>query len=90
VNTNYAVPHESLPIEKVSERYYMGNCMTDEEFTKVREVFLQHKNEIIELFANCRLLQKFNSSTTSRYIEDFYTILENDNLVKKWLFEKCD
>lgn len=90
VNTNYAVPHESLPIESITERYYMGNCMSESEFEAVKENFLEHHDEIIALFAECQLLQNFNQKSAVSYIEDFYAILENEKLVKQWLFDKCD
>ncbi|MBR9998585.1 MAG: hypothetical protein KFF73_06425 [Cyclobacteriaceae bacterium] len=90
VNTNYAVPHESLPIESITERYYMGNCMSETEFAVVRQNFMKHKEEIISLFGDCPLLQTFNQKTAASYINDFYAILENDKLVKQWLFSKCD
>jgi len=90
VGTNYAVPHESLPINSITERYYMGNCMTEEEFMEVKQNFMDHKDEIISLFADCSLLQGFNNKMAKSYLEDFYTILENDRLVKQWMFERCD
>jgi hypothetical protein len=89
VNTNYAVPHESLPITTITERYYMGNCMSETEFAVVKENFMEHKDEIIALFAECPILQTFNQKTAASYINDFYAILENDRLVKQWLFAKC-
>lgn len=90
VNTNYAVPHETLPIESVTERYYMGNCMTEPEFEEVKQNFIDHKDEIIAMFGDCPLLQTFNQKTSASYLNDFYAILENDRLVKQWLFQKCD
>ncbi len=89
VNANYAIPHESLPISSITERYYMGNCMSDEEFEEVRKVFLENKENILNLFGNCELLQSFNSNSSVRYLEDFFEILSNDNLADKWIFDKC-
>ena len=90
VNTNYAVPHETLPIESVTERYYMGNCMTEPEFEEIKQNFMDHKDQIISLFGECPLLQTFNQKTSAAYLEDFYAIIENNRLVKQWLFQKCD
>jgi hypothetical protein len=90
VNANYAVPHESLPISNITERYYMGNCMSEEEFAVVKKNFMDHKEDIISLYADCPLLQGFNQKSAKSYLQDFYSILENDRLVKQWLFEKCD
>ncbi len=89
VNTNYAVPHESVPIESVTERYYKGNCMSEEEFQVVKQNFLENKDRIIALFADCPLLQSFNSKSAGAYLNDFYDIIENDRLVKQWLFQRC-
>jgi hypothetical protein len=90
VNANYAIPHESLPISNIRERYYMGNCMSEEEFSVVKNNFMDHKEDIISLFNDCPLLKGFNQKTAKSYLEDFYVILENDRLVKQWLFERCN
>jgi len=89
VNTNYAVPHESLPIESITERYYMGNCMTEPEFEEVKQNLMDNKEKIIALYADCPLLQSFNSKSAESYLNDFFNIIESDRLTKQWLFQKC-
>lgn len=90
VNTNYAVPRENLPIESITERYYMGNCMTEPEFEEIKQNFIDHKEKIISLFNDCPLLLTFNQKTSGSFLEDFFTIIESDRLVKQWLFQNCD
>ncbi len=90
INANYAIPHESLPIDKITERYYMGNCMTDAEFKELKEVFLANKEAIINLFKDCELLQNFNRNSAEAYLNDFFDIISSKKLTENILFEKCD
>ena len=89
VNTNYAVPRESLPIENIRERYYMGTCMTDEEISVVVNRFNESKDEIYDIVEQCNALQKFNITSSINYLNDFYVIINDDKLVKKYLLSNC-
>jgi hypothetical protein len=89
VNTNYAVPHENIPIENIRERYFMGTCMTDEEISVVVNRFNESKDEIYDIVEQCSALQKFNVTSSISYLNDFYVIINDEKLVKKYLLANC-
>ncbi len=78
VNTNYAIPQPRVPIESLTQRYWIGNCLTDEEFSALSETFLENKDEIINIFEVCESLDKIHRNTAVRFINQFFSILEKD------------
>ena len=47
VSTTYAAPNKVLPIKTVSERYYLGSCITDEQLEPVLQEFEKLKDEFL-------------------------------------------
>ena len=78
VNTNYAIPQPRVPIESLTDRYWIGNCLTDEEFSSTCVPFLENKDEIINIFEACESLDKIHKKTAVRFITQFYNIIEKD------------
>jgi len=89
VNTNYAVPREGIPIEKVTERYWVGNCMEDSEYEVVSSLFLEKKDDILKIWEDCEFLDKYNRVTAIKYINEFYTLLEKGDKVKYVIMQDC-
>ncbi|MDH3649890.1 MAG: hypothetical protein OEQ53_09410 [Saprospiraceae bacterium] len=87
VNTHYAVPHESLPLENVRDRLYVGPCFTEEELWIVRDLFLQRKDQIFHVLDKSRLEEKAKKSAT-KYIEEFFAELKDDRQALS-IFVKC-
>jgi hypothetical protein len=89
VNANYAVPHERIPIESITERYWMGHCLEEFEYKEVQQTFLDNKDEILQIFESCDFLDKYSKNSSLKYINAFYTLIEKENYNSKALFEKC-
>jgi hypothetical protein len=89
VNTNYSVVHERYPIEKITERYWIGNCMVDEEYEVVAALFLEKKDEVLKIWEECEFLDKFNKNAAIKYINQFYTLLEKGNQSKYTIMQDC-
>ncbi len=49
VNTTYAVPHSSLPIDNVRQRYYRGKPCTADQLEAIRLEFMEKMPEILAL-----------------------------------------
>lgn len=76
VGTNYAVPHESLPIHRVQERYHKGQSIDKaeldaliEEFSALVPQFLSAIEEIERYDARC-------ANEARRYLKPFFDMLE--------------
>ena len=91
VNTNYAIPQPRVPIESLTQRYWIGNCLTDEEFSNICAIFLENKDEIIRMFDECESLDKIHRNTATRFIEQFFAIIEKDEQqAKRTIIKNCD
>jgi hypothetical protein len=72
VNAPYAVPHESIPIKDVRERYFKGGAVAIPEGTILRKQFLDTKKAVMEFIDNFSHLDKFNKADVQEYIKAFY------------------
>lgn len=95
VNASYAVVsninNQTLPITKVTERYYRGFKRDLQTTQYIRQEFIKHKPELLAilkehkpLFDNPKTYQK-----TKNYIESFFKILENDSRFKREILDKA-
>lgn len=88
VGTSYAVPHESLPIEDVRERYFMGFQVTEEEALSTAEYFLGMRSEFEKLVESRDYLDAPTKNEVQSIIEGFYQLLNDENRVKKFFVTK--
>ena len=87
INTSYAVPHETLPIQHVRERLYQGPCFTENELRAARKLFLDKKADFMALIQTSALPDNKKKDCT-KYIEDFYKELEHEKLSQR-IFVNC-
>ena len=91
VNTNYAIPQPRVPIESLTQRYWMGTCLTEEEFSTVTATFLEKKDEIIRMFEECESLDKIHRNTAVKFIKQYYTIIEkSEQQAMRTILKDCD
>lgn len=90
VNAPYAKPAEELLLSGVRERKYRGYCITDmKDFDESIAFFNQIKNEVYGLYNNCTLLDEKYKNATIKYLDDFYTTINNADAVKKEFGYPC-
>lgn len=90
VNTNYSVPRENIPIQSVTDRYWLGNCMEDEEFEETVAVFLDKKEEILNIFDQCAFLEKYSKTSAIKFINQFYDLIEKGAQSKSSIMRDCN
>lgn len=86
VNANYAVPHESLNLKSVVERYYMGPKCSEEEWPSISEPFIENKEKVFALINGFKLLADREKDWISKYISGFYEIIEDKKKAGKHFF----
>jgi hypothetical protein len=82
VNAPYAFPIEAFPIEKVTDRLYRGFARTFEELEVALLPFREKKAEVFSLILNFSPLKLSNRQTMIKYLNDFYSTIENTKSVK--------
>ena len=89
VNANYAVPPESLGILSVRERVYRGVCIPDAEMRTAIKQFLEQKHKIYSLYQQSELLDDRNLKQTLKYLDEFFTILEDESKLQGQILDTC-
>lgn len=89
VNAQYAVPSSTVPIEKVTDRYFVGICRS-------KPVHQQVVNEYHDLSADIhQLLQSFEhihldeKMDMLRFIEEFFTEISQENFIGNKISNSC-
>lgn len=89
VNAYYATPHPDLGIEKITERLYRGFPRSMDEIQETLDVFRKKKDDLMGLVSGFELIQKKERDLMLRYMQDFYTTIENKRQVEKIFIENA-
>ena len=89
VNAVYARPLPRFELESVSDRLFRGYCRSMEQFKEQFEYFKSKKSEIYGLYENFEPLAKRQRKDALNYIDDFFEIIDNDNLIKVEFLDRC-
>jgi hypothetical protein len=87
----YALPAEELQMNSVQERRYRGYCVRDiKDFDSTIAFFNSKKKDIYDLYSGCPLLDGKYIKTTLKYLDEFYSIINNPKKVKDEFNYPCD
>jgi hypothetical protein len=89
MNTIYARPQTSLGLSSVRERLFRGFCRSPQEFENTFEIFRKNKEEIYRIYKNQEGIENSQLKQALEYIDEFYKVINNPNLIKKEFLEKC-
>jgi hypothetical protein len=89
VNAVYATPHELLPIQDVSERYYLGICNQDEVLNKVIEEFTELKDDFMGTIRSFEYLPKNEKKYVEFYLNSFYKSYNQNTYLISALNRTC-
>ncbi len=89
VNAHYAIPHEIMGIENVTERLYLGICRTFEEFSQACRLFLDNKERIYRTIREFEYLDEKTRKILTRYIDDFFVVIESGKLLRHEIMNEC-
>lgn len=89
VDSPYAVHHKTIDLSSVTLRYYQGNCHSEEDVMKVLDVFFKRKEEILALPWNIPGLTDRSRKEATKYLEEFYEIVEDPGKLKNQILKAC-
>jgi hypothetical protein len=87
VDAEYAVPHESMPIENVRERYNKAMALTIEDIQQAATVFRNVKPLLLDLVAKFEGLTPADRRYMHLYLNSFFEEMKNLEKFSK-IFEK--
>jgi hypothetical protein len=89
INTSYAAAPPNLPINTVRDRLFRGYCRSKGEYEKTVQTFINHKEDIYDLYHNFPYLSEGVKKTTLKFYDQFYDIITDPKKVKKRIYDAC-
>lgn len=89
VNAYYAVPSETLGIEKVTERYFLGPCRSEMEYQKALSVITEKEDLIIKLVKEFSPLNEKDKNEMLRYLQSFFERVRSSHFISGELLSTC-
>lgn len=89
VNTHYAAPPDKLKVRNIRQRLYRGFCAHNDTLPQTIDLFNEKKPQIIALFATNTHLTGASRKRAVRYLEDFYSIINDPKQFKRNITDKC-
>jgi hypothetical protein len=91
VNAPYAHPAEELLMKSVQERRYRGYCIKDmKAFEKSLALYNKLKSDIYNLYTKSNLLDEKYIKTVTKYLDEFYTTINDPKAWQKDFSYPCD
>jgi hypothetical protein len=89
VNAHYAGPAPALPIDSVSERYYLGYCQPDIDWDALFGLYLDRSDAILSLVKQVPDLNRSSRKTTHRFLQQFFRLLKDPEARLKTVSGHC-
>lgn len=83
VDTDYAIPHESIPIKKVTERIFMAKNVSLEEANATADFFREKKDQIYATIESAAYLGEKDKKYATKYINGFFKVLDNERQMER-------
>ena len=90
VHPPYAVPHETVPIDDVSERHNKSYCMTEEMCDFTRNYMLERKDTVLAACQAVPHLTKRTTNFTMSFVEDFFKIIQSERSARRIFVRDCN
>ncbi len=88
INTSYALPHDQLPIRRVSQRLFRGRCKNFDYLDETIALFNREREAIETALASGGLSRKVLSRQTD-YVAKFYDIINDPGDRKRYIEDRC-
>jgi hypothetical protein len=89
ISANYAVPHPVVGTDHVSERVYRGFKKEPFIVYHTIKLFNMKKEEIYRVFENYEMLEAKEKKKAIKYLDEFYTIINDDKKVQTEFFDRA-
>jgi hypothetical protein len=89
VNTDYAIPFPSLPIETVRDRLYLAVCRDESVFTEALKEFVEKKDEFYKVISEFPYLGERTKKDMIAYLDNFYYGIDKRNSLVRKLLTDC-
>jgi len=89
VNAAYAVPNPRLRIRSVRTRLYRGRCANNEYLDTTLQAYQDRKQDIYQLMNSVTQLSDATRKKLIRYVDNFYTTIDDQRRVDSRMKARC-
>lgn len=89
VSAPYAKPNARFKLRSVRQRLYRGRCANNAHLETTLQRFSEGREAIYGLVANLEALSSSEKIKTTRYLDDFYKIIDEPRLVSREIVKGC-
>jgi hypothetical protein len=89
VDSPYAGPPPSIPIDRLTQRWYRGYCPNSVEVPAVVAEFQAHRAEMMALLNNEPRLNAAFRGKATKFLEGFFTLLDDPGRVQSQIVKHC-
>jgi hypothetical protein len=89
VDSPYAGPPEGIPVERITDRYYRGHCVSTGEIASVVDEYRARRAEMTAVInGEGRLTAPFRDKTL-RFMDGFFALLDDPARVQREIVKHC-
>jgi len=89
VDPPYAGPPEGFPIDRLTDRFYRGYCVSSGEIASVAEEFRAHRAQMMALIDNEPKLGQAFRTKTDRFMDGFFAVLDDPARLGREVVRHC-
>jgi hypothetical protein len=89
VNSNYSTPASHVDIKSVRDRFYLGPCRSEEDFSSALQEFANKKEEFYRVIREFPYLSERSKNDMLDYLNDFYIQFDKRNTIVYNLLLNC-
>ena len=89
VNARHAHPDPSLPIRKVTQRYYLGFCTSRDTLQSALGLIKSHKEEILGVLSDIPGLPERDREKSIDYLDQFFTRADDEEKMLNSFEKRC-
>jgi hypothetical protein len=89
VDAVYATPNPKFDLHSVRERLYRGRCENNAYLDTSKQAYIDQKQAIFDLAGNLEYYDNGTRKKTVRFIDKFYSLIENPKKFESELVDEC-
>jgi hypothetical protein len=88
VNANYARPAASVPIRSVTQRYYRGYCVLNDDLEATIELMNERRSDVEAAFASLEVKDRARKRALS-FLEESYERINDPRRIEREILNRC-
>lgn len=89
INAHYAIPGETLGLNSVRERYYLGPCRNPMDYKIAIDKLVAEKERMMDLINDFEHLSQVERTSMISYLEEFFAVSGESKFIERQISSTC-